>query len=270
TVWFHCASLWEYEQGLPVFKELRRHYKNHKIVLSFFSPSGYEIRKKTPIADVVVYLPIDTKLNAQKFINVIRPDLTVFVKYDIWPNFLSELKNKGLRAILISAAFRESQSFFKFYGGTLRKALFAFEHIFTQNDISKKLLKSINYKTVTVSGDTRFDRVLDQLKQDNQLDFVEKFKQDQLCVVAGSTWAEDEELLVGFINKQATNNVKFIIAPHNIKTAQILKLKHSINVQSALLSTSNDQQLQNAQVLIIDTIGLLAKIYSYADIAFVG
>ena len=270
TLWFHCASLGEYEQGLPVFKELRRHYKNHKIVLSFFSPSGYEIRKKTPIADVVVYLPIDTKLNAQKFINVIRPDLTVFVKYDIWPNFLSELKNKGLRAILISAAFRESQSFFKFYGGTLRKALFAFEHIFTQNDISKKLLESINYKTVTVSGDTRFDRVLDQLKQDNQLDFVEKFKQEKLCVVAGSTWPEDEELLVGFINKQATNNVKFIIAPHNIKTAQILKLKHSINVQNALLSTSNDQQLQNAQVLIIDTIGLLAKIYSYADIAFVG
>src|SRR5690606_18315636 len=227
-------------------------------------------RKKTPIADVVVYLPIDTKLNAQKFINVIRPDLTVFVKYDIWPDFLSELKNKGLRAILISAAFTESQSFFKFYGGTLRKALFAFEHIFTQNDISKKLLESVNYNKVTVSGDTRFDRVLDQLKQNNQLDFVEKFKKDKLCIVAGSTWPEDEELLVGFINKQSSDNVKFIIAPHNIKTAQILKLKQSINVQSVLLSTSNDQKLQNAQVLIIDAIGLLAKIYSYSDIAFVG
>src|SRR5690606_22140431 len=270
TLWFHCASLGEYEQGLPVFKELRRHYKNHKIVLSFFSPSGYEIRKKTPIADVVVYLPIDTKLNAQKFINVIRPDLTVFVKYDIWPNFLSELKNKGLRAILISAAFRESQSFFKFYGGTLRKALFAFEHIFTQNDISKKLLESVNYNKVTVSGDTRFDRVLDQLKQNNQLDFVEKFKKDKLCIVAGSTWPEDEELLVRFINKQSSDNVKIIIAHQNITTAQLLNKKQSNNIQSVLISTSNDQKLQNAQVLIIDAIGLLAKIYSYSDIAFVG
>src|SRR5690606_39886723 len=120
TVWFHCASLWEYEQGLPVFKELRRHYKNHKIVLSFFSPSGYEIRKKTPIADVVVYLPIDTKLNAQKFINVIRPDLTVFVKYDICPNFLSELMNKGYMTIHIYAAISESKSFYNIYVSQLR------------------------------------------------------------------------------------------------------------------------------------------------------
>ena len=139
TLWFHCASLGEYEQGLPVFKALKEHYKQHKIVLSFFSPSGYEIRKNSPIADFVVYLPLDTKANSKQFLNLVNPELTVFVKYDIWPNFLNELKRRKLRAILISAAFRENQSFFKFYGNQLRNALFAFEHIFTQNKNSSMM-----------------------------------------------------------------------------------------------------------------------------------
>ncbi|AXP81151.1 3-deoxy-D-manno-octulosonic acid transferase [Mariniflexile rhizosphaerae] len=270
TLWFHCASLGEYEQGLPVFKVLRSHYKNHKIVLSFFSPSGYDIRKNTPIADVVVYLPLDTKANAKRFLDIINPELTVFVKYDIWPNFLEELKRRQLRAILISAVFRENQSFFKFYGNQLRKALFAFEHIFTQNERSKNLLESINYKNVTVTGDTRFDRVSSQLEVDNTLDFVETFKQDKLCMVAGSTWPEDDTLLINFINSEASKDVKFIIAPHNMKSNQIKNIQEKLTTESVLFSEKDSTKLKDAQVFIIDIIGILSKIYNYADMAYVG
>src|SRR5690606_18191849 len=175
TLWFHCASLGEYEQGLPVFKELRKLYANHKIVLTFFSPSGYEIRKNTDVADVVVYLPMDTRANVKRFLDLVKPELTIFVKYDFWPNYLSELKKRQHRAILISAAFRPNQAFFKFYGGMMRKALTAFERIFVQNEVSKNLLNRINFQNVTVSGDTRFDRVSDQLLQNNQLPFIEAF-----------------------------------------------------------------------------------------------
>tara|TARA_R110002033_G_scaffold37969_5_gene77048 strand:+ start:2527 stop:3786 length:1260 start_codon:yes stop_codon:yes gene_type:complete len=270
TLWFHCASLGEYEQGLPVFKALRDQYSNHKIVLTFFSPSGYEIRKESPIADIVIYLPIDTKKNAKEFLNTVNPELTVFVKYDIWPNYLNELKARQLKAILISAAFRKNQSYFKFYGSQLRNALFAFDHIFTQNEASKVLLESINFTRVTVSGDTRFDRVSDQLLQNNTLDFIETFKQDKLCVVAGSTWPEDDVLFINFINSEVLKDVKFIIAPHNIKDNQIKNFKENINSETILFSEKNSRDCSKAQVFIIDTIGLLSKIYNYADIAYVG
>jgi len=270
TLWFHCASLGEYEQGLPVFKSLKKHYNEHKIILSFFSPSGYEIRKNSPIADVVIYLPIDTLKNAKRFIDLVHPNLTVFVKYDIWPNFLSVLKKKQLKAILISASFRENQSYFKFYGFNLRKALFAFDHIFTQNEASKKLLNNINYKNITVSGDTRFDRVSDQLNQNNQVEFIEDFKENKVCVVGGSTWPEDENLFIDFINSKAYNNVKFIVAPHNIKPNQIANFQNRLKVKSILYSEKDLKKRENYQVLIIDCIGLLSKIYSCADIAYVG
>ena len=270
TLWFHCASLGEYEQGLPVFSKLREHYKNHKIVLSFFSPSGYEIRKKSPIADIVIYLPLDTKTNANRFLDIVKPKLTVFVKYDIWPNYLTEINNKKLRAILISAVFRKNQLYFKPYGKLFKKALFAFEHIFTQNESSKTLLKSINYSTATVSGDTRFDRVHNQLSIDNSLDFIEQFKNDQICIVAGSTWPEGEHLLINFINSKASKNIKFIIAPHDIKLDRIKKLQENINLNSVLFSQKKHKKLSNYNVFIIDTIGMLSKIYNYADISYVG
>ncbi|WP_354667427.1 3-deoxy-D-manno-octulosonic acid transferase [Pseudotamlana agarivorans] len=270
TLWFHCASLGEYEQGLPVFKALRDHFKNHKIILSFFSPSGYEIRKNSPIADVVIYLPLDTKNNAKRFLDIVNPELTIFVKYDIWPVFLIELKKRQGRAILISAAFRENQSFFKWYGKPLREALFAFEHIFTQNEESKNLLKSINYNHVTVAGDTRYDRVTNQLDIDNTLDFIENFKDDKLCVVAGSTWPEGESLLINFINEQANKDLKFIIAPHQIKQEKVKQLQSQLQVPSVLFSKKEKYDLSEAKVFIIDTIGILTKIYNYADIAYVG
>jgi len=270
TLWFHCASLGEYEQGLPVFKALRNYYQSHKIVLTFFSPSGYEIRKNSPIADVVTYLPIDTKSNAKHFFNIVNPELIVFVKYDIWPNFLNEAKKRNLRSILISASFRKNQPYFKFYGSTLRKALFSFEHIFTQNESSIKLLQSINYNQVTLSGDTRFDRVSDQLLQNNSLDFIETFKQNNLCVVAGSTWPEDEDLFINYINSESSKNTKFIIAPHNIKTNQIANLKEKLKTTTVLFSEKEGKDLSKTQVFIVDTIGLLSKIYCYANIAYVG
>ncbi len=270
VLWFHCASLGEYEQGLPVFTKLKNEKPNHKILLTFFSPSGYEIRKNSPIADVVAYLPLDTPTAAKRFLRLIKPELTVFVKYDIWPNFLIELKKQNLKAILISAAFRKNQSFFKFYGNQLRKALFSFEHIFTQNQESKLLLESIYYRNVTISGDTRFDRVYSQLEQNNTLEFISEFKQDKLCIVAGSTWPEDETLFIEFINSKASENLKLIIAPHNIKASQIHNFRSKLNVQSVLFSEKNNFNLQKATIFIIDTIGLLTKIYNYADIAYVG
>ena len=270
TLWFHCASLGEYEQGLPIFTELRKDYPNHKIVLSFFSPSGYEIRKNAPFADLVVYLPLDTKNNAKRFINLVNPELTVFVKYEIWPNYLNEIKSRGLRAILISAVFRKDQSFFKWYGSQTKKALFAFEHIFTQNKTSKKLLESINYTNATISGDTRFDRVSNQLNTDNNLDFIKVFKDNKLCIVVGSSWPEDESLIIEFINNYVGIPIKFIIAPHNIKSKQIENIQTNLKKPSILFTQKEKKDLSQYDVFILDTIGLLSKTYSYADIAYVG
>ncbi|MEO8932745.1 MAG: glycosyltransferase N-terminal domain-containing protein [Xanthomarina sp.] len=270
TLWFHCASLGEFEQGLPVFKELRKLHPSYKIVLTFFSPSGYEIRKNTDIADVVVYLPLDTKANAIKFLDLVHPELTIFVKYDIWPNVLNEIKKRELKIVLISALFRENQIYFQLYGGFMKKALFAFHHIFTQDENSKMLLESIGYNHLSVSGDTRFDRVYSQLEQDNTLDFIAQFKNNQICVVAGSTWPEDEKFLVDYINSLETESVKFIIAPHNIKTVQIQRLKQAISKKTILFSEKNSSDISTSQVLILDTIGLLSRVYSYANIAYVG
>ena len=268
--WFHCASLGEYEQGLPIFKQLRKENPDHKIVLTFFSPSGYEIRKNTDVADMVVYLPLDTKANAKRFIQLVNPELTIFVKYDIWPNYLNELKKNNLRAILISATFRKEQSYFRFYGRMMRNALGTFEHIFVQNENSKNLLHTINLNNVTVAGDTRYDRVSDQLLQDNTLPFIEQFKDGKLGVVIGSSWPEDESLFINYINRSESKNIKFIIAPHNIKSHQIENFIGQLNKKTVLFSEKDHNNLSEYDVFIIDTIGILSKIYSYADIAYVG
>lgn len=270
TFWFHCASLGEYEQGLPIFKKLRSDNPNHKIVLTFFSPSGYEIRKNTDVADVVVYLPMDTKRNAKRFVNLVHPELSIFVKYEIWPNYLYELKRQSLRALLISAVFRKEQSYFKFYGGMMRTALNTFEHIFVQDEPSMNLLNAAHFNKVTRSGDTRYDRVSDQLQQDNSLAFIEDFINGKLCIVIGSSWPEDDALLKTYINSQESTEVKFIIAPHNIKSSQITEFVNQLNKKTVLYSEKDNQVLSEFKVLIVDTIGLLSKIYAYADIAYVG
>lgn len=269
-MWFHCSSLGEYEQGLPVFQKLKREFPNLKIVLSFFSPSGYEVRKTSDLADVVVYLPFDTISNAKRFVQTIHPELVVFVKYEIWPNYLQLLRKQKIPALLISALLRQDQIYFKWYGGFMRQALFSFDRIFTQDESSKKLLEGFNFMQASVSGDTRFDRVSNQLTIDNSLDFVEQFKEDNLCLVAGSTWKEDIDLLIPFINSSNSKGLKTIIAPHNINTKDISSLKQRITKKVMLYSEINKQDLSLYNVLILDTIGVLAKVYNYADIAYVG
>jgi 3-deoxy-D-manno-octulosonic-acid transferase len=270
VIWLHCASLGEYEQGLPVFEVLKKEYPEHKIVLSFFSPSGYEIRKNTPIADAVVYLPFDTPKNVNTFLDLIQPSLVIFVKYEVWPNYLKALKKHGIQTVLISALFRKNQLYFKPYGRFMRNVLKSFNHIFTQDNASKTLLTQHGILDVSVAGDTRFDRVSNQLVLDNQLEFIKEFKQDVLCIVAGSTWPEDEKLLVPFINASTNTNLKFIIAPHNIKSQLIKNLRESIRKPTVLFSEMESQNLKDASVFILDTIGLLTKVYNYADIAYIG
>lgn len=277
TIWFHAASLGEYEQGLPVIEKIKVKFPEHKIIVSFFSPSGYEVRKNNTVADATVYLPLDTKSNAKQFIELVHPDLVFFIKYEYWPNYLSELKRQNIKTYLISGIFREKQAFFKWYGGFYRNALQTFDYFFVQNESSKILLQNIGFNNVKISGDTRFDRVVSILERDNSLDFIAQFKNNKTTIVIGSSWPKDENLLVSYINK-SDNEVKFIIVPHNIKSEQILELKNSISKKTVLFSelnsdsvgTSRDISLRDFDVFIIDTIGILTKIYSYADIAYVG
>lgn len=269
TIWFHAASLGEYEQGLPVIEKIKEKFPLHKIVVTFFSPSGYEVRKNNTVADATVYLPLDTKKNAREFLKLVHPDLVFFIKYEYWPNYLNELKKQNTPTYLISGILREKQLFFKWYGGFYRKALDTFTFFFMQNEISKKLLLQLGKTNVAVSGDTRFDRVAAILEKDNTLDFITNFKNDTLTIVIGSSWPKDENLLVDFINSN-NYNVKFIIAPHNIKEEQIEQLKNSITKKTILFSEKENAALAEYDVLIINTIGILTKIYSYADIAYVG
>ena len=271
TIWFHAASLGEFEQGLPVIEKIKEKYPSHKIVLSFFSPSGYEVRKNNPIADVTVYLPLDTQKNAAKFIDLVHPEMVFFIKYEFWPNYLNELKKRNTPTYLISGIFREKQAFFKWYGGFYRKALDTFTYFFVQNENSLQLLHQLGKEKAIISGDTRFDRVASILERNNTLDFIAEFKNNKTTIVAGSTWAKDEELLLNYINSNtATADTKFIIAPHNIKPDQIQQLKNSCTKKVILFSEKENKNLADYDVLIIDTVGILTKIYSYADIAYVG
>ncbi|PQJ77025.1 3-deoxy-D-manno-octulosonic acid transferase [Polaribacter glomeratus] len=270
TIWIHAASLGEFEQAIPIIERLKKEYNQYKILVTFFSPSGYEIRKNYNLADVVCYMPVDSKANAIKFIKKVNPTLAIFIKYEFWPNFLNELKKKEVPTILVSGILRENQIFFKFYGGFMRKSLQAFHHFFVQNKTSQELLNAINFKNVSIAGDTRFDRVSKILEQDNSLDFINEFKNNQYTIIAGSTWHEDEELLIHYINNKASENEKFIIAPHTIKQEAILELQKSINKKTVLFSDKADKNLSEYQVFIINTIGILTKIYAIADVAYVG
>lgn len=269
TIWFHAASLGEYEQGLPVIEQIKIKYPEHKIVVTFFSPSGYEVRKNNTVADLTIYLPLDTKYNAQLFVELVHPEMVFFIKYEFWPNYLNELKKRIIKTYLISGIFRDNQAFFKGFGGFYRNALNTFDYFFVQNENSKKLLQSIGFTNVKISGDTRFDRVVSILERDNSLDFIEQFKDQKTTIVIGSSWPKDESLLVNYINS-ASADLKFIIAPHNIHKPEIDKLQTLITKKTILFSEKENQNLNEFQVFIIDTIGILTKIYSYADIAYVG
>lgn len=269
TIWFHAASLGEYEQGLPVIEKIKEKYPLHKIIVTFFSPSGYEVRKNNTVADVTLYLPLDTKKNAQLFLKLAHPEMAFFIKYEFWLNYLNELSKNNTPTYLISGIFRDNQMFFKWYGGFYRKALKTFTYFFVQNQESKIKIESLGFLNVIVSGDTRFDRVNAILERDNSLDFITTFKNNQPTLVIGSSWPKDETLLINYIN-QASPNLKFIIAPHNIKTEQIESLRTALTKKTILFTEKENQNLADYTVFIIDTVGLLTKIYSYGTIAYVG
>lgn len=267
--WFHCASLGEYEQGLPVFEALKQKHPDHKVVLSFFSPSGYEIKKNATIADVVVYLPLDTKSNAKRFLDLTHPNLIVFVKYEIWINYLFEIRNRNYKAILISALFREGQIFFKWYGGLFRKALSSFNQIFVQNVNSQILLESKNISNVTVAGDTRFDRVIQNKLEVKPVEHINEFINQKTCLVIGSSWPEDESILAQYIN-QTQHDVKFIFVPHNVDVGHINQIKSLLEVPTIVYSEIKNPDISNKKVMIINQIGLLRHLYNFGNIAYVG
>ncbi len=265
-IWFHCASLGEFEQGRPVLEAFKNQNPAFSVLLTFFSPSGYEIRKNYPLADFICYLPIDTKSNTKRFVEIVNPKIAVFVKYEFWPNIIKTLKSNGTKLIGVSVILRESQSFFKPWGGYFREVLFSFEHLFVQNQTTANLLESIAYKNYTVAGDTRFDRVLDNLAKIQPIAGIADFVKDKLVFVVGSAWAEDMQVLIPFALDHP--QIKFIIAPHELDETQINTWAKELN--TIKFSDFNGEGLPEAQVLIIDSIGLLSSLYQYANIAFVG
>ncbi len=269
VVWIHAASLGEFEQGRPLIEEIKETYENCQIVLTFFSPSGYEIRKNYELADVVCYLPLDTKKNARQFLQKINPKVAVFIKYEFWPNYLIELSKRNIPTFLVSGIFRKDQIFFKPQGFWMRNVLKGIQYFFVQDIASQKLLNSIGIKSV-VAGDTRFDRVAKLLENNEVLPFVERFKDSSFLVVAGSTWLADEEHLVAYINSEASKHQKFVIAPHNINSKDIERLMSVLQKKTVLFSEKETKNLKDFDVFIIDTIGILSKIYAYADVAYVG
>lgn len=267
-IWIHVASLGEYEQAVPVLQGLKEINPKCEIILSFFSPSGYEVKKNNEYANFVTYLPLDTPSNAKEFIQEIQPDMALFIKYEIWPFYLEELNSKNIPTYLISANFRENQFLFHPLGKFMLKALQSFTHIFVQHKNSLILLKEKGISQVSVSGDTRYDRVFQQLQMENNFAFAEEFKQQHLCMVCGSTWPEDENLLLEVIQKNP--ELKLIIAPHEVEEKRIQALTQKLDTSYVLHSQLPDANLKESQVLIIDTIGLLSKLYAYADLAYVG
>ena len=269
VVWMHVASLGEFEQGRPILEEIRSKYPDRKILLTFFSPSGYEIRKNYAGADYIFYLPVDTPSNVTRFLDIAHPELAVFVKYEFWVNYLNELKRRGIRSYLVSAIFRRNSVFFRTYGTMWREALDAFEQMFVQNEESQELLHSIGFDNAIVAGDTRFDRVASIARAAKPVEMVEAFKGDSKLFVAGSTWGPDEDILLPLIN--ANPDIRFVIAPHEMEEARINKILQSVR-GGAKRYTECDAQtdFSSTQVLVLDTIGILSSVYGYATWSYIG
>lgn len=267
SAWFHFASLGEFEQGLPVLTSFKSAHPDFKIVITFFSPSGFEIRKNSPLADAVYYLPIDTARNASQFIDAINPSIAVFTKYEYWYHFFNELHRRNIPLYIISGIFRPGEVFFKFYGSLHRKILTFVTRFFVQDEDSKLLLQNIGISNVSVSGDTRFDRVWANALQPKSLSAIDEFKNGYKLFIAGSTWPDDEELVAQLVTLYP--DWKFIIAPHEISEEKINKLisllPENSSIRHSQLTTNNSQQ-----TLIIDNIGMLSSLYQYGDIAYIG
>ena len=268
-LWLHVASLGEFEQGRPIIEQVRKEHPEYKILLTFFSPSGYEIRKNYEGADYIFYLPIDTPRNVKRFLDIAHPEIAIFVKYEFWLNYLYELKARNIRTFVISAIFRQDSVFFKWYGSRWRQALDSYEQIFVQNEESKELLNKIGFDNIIIAGDTRFDRVAAIAKAAKKIDIIEQFKADNRLFVAGSTWGPDEDILQDLINDNP--QIKFIIAPHEMNEARINKIIEATKGGAIRYTQCNVQtSFDNIQVLILDTVGILSSVYGYASWSYIG
>lgn len=269
-VWVHCSSLGEFEQGRPVIDLLREMYKDHKIVLTFFSPSGYEVQKNYNNVDHVFYLPSDSPRNAEKFISALNPSLVIFVKYEYWYYYLKKIHEEKIPLLLISAVFNHSQPFFKWYGGLHKKMLKFFTHIFVQDQSSYDLLKNTGELPVTVAGDTRFDRVSEIKRNSQKIPFIQTFGDGKKLLVAGSTWPEDEEALLYVFQQSGFEDFKLIIAPHEINDVNLSSLRGKFKDAIFFSEIIDDQKIKNARYLVIDNIGMLSRLYQYSTVAYVG
>ena len=268
-VWFHASSLGEFEQGRPVIETFREKYPQYRILLTFFSPSGYEVRKNYAGADLIFYLPADTPANAKKFIGIVDPALVFIIKYEFWFNYIHQLYLKKIPLYYFSVKFRPGQHFFKWYGGWFRKKLKEIDWIFVQDKSSENLLRSIGCSTCSISGDTRFDRVLSVAQQKKSFPLIEQFAGDADVMVAGSTWPPDEEFMAGIINK-FSGRLKFIIAPHEIHPERLSAMQQKIKTTSVKFSEVQEHDIKSANVLFIDSIGILLHLYQYARFAYIG
>lgn len=267
-VWFHAASLGEFEQGRPLMEQLKREHPEYKILLTFFSPSGYEVRKNYEGADIITYLPLDTIMNARRFLRTIRPVMAFFIKYEFWYNYLHILKYRKVPVYSVSSIFRPEQVFFKWYGRSYGRVLHCFTHFFVQNEISRQLLAKIGINEVTVVGDTRFDRVLQVKEAAKQLPVVEAFTDGHRTFVAGSSWQPDEDIFIPWFN--AHKDWKLIIAPHVIGEDHLQQILSKIEGKAVRYTQASAEEVRDAQVLIIDCFGLLSSIYHYGEVAYVG
>ena len=267
-VWFHAASLGEVEQGRPIMERLRSEHPEYKILLTFFSPSGYEVRKNYEGADIICYLPLDTPINAIRFLRLVRPVMAYFIKYEFWYNYLHILKYRHVPAYSVSSIFRPEQIFFKWYAKKYAGVLRCITHFFVQNEQSRELLAKIGITEVTISGDTRFDRVLQIKEQSKHLPLVEAFKQDHKVFVAGSSWPPDEEIFIRFFNEHP--EWKLIIAPHVIGNDHLQQILSRLNRKTVRYTEATPETAAEAQCMIIDCFGLLSSIYHYGEVAYVG
>ena len=274
-IWFHASSLGEFEQGRPVMEKIKQEHPDYKILLTFFSPSGYEVRKNYNGADVICYLPFDTPFRVKKFLRLANPVMAVFIKYEFWGNYLHELKKRGIPVYIISAIFRPDQLFFQWFGAPYRKMLYNFTHLFVQDERSKELLAEFDIRNVTVCGDTRFDRVLDICRQARELPNVERFvkneKGEQVqTLIAGSSWPQDEDIFIPYFNKHP--ELKLIIAPHEIHQEHLTYIESLLKRPSVRLSEvlQDNHLLEGKDCLIVDSFGMLSSIYRYGTIAYIG
>lgn len=267
--WFHASSLGEFEQGRSLIEAVKESHPEYKILLTFFSPSGYEMKKGYEHADYVFYLPLDTPGNAKRFIEIVNPDIVFFIKYEFWYHYLINLKRREVPTYIFSAIFRPSQIFFKPWGKWYRKALHAFKHFYVQNEESSILLKRAGFNNVTIAGDTRIDRVGEISDSSPELEKVKLFCQGEKIVVAGSTWKTDDDIISTYINNTDIK-IKFVIAPHEITEQKLKKISSLLKKPYVFYSKANDAELIKAEVLIVDGIGYLRSIYRYAKLAFIG